>query len=173
MNTYMILLRTIHIVAGALWVGSAVFYLLFVEPTVKVLGPAGPKFMQDLIDRRRYPLFMNAVSALTVLAGLLLYWNTSGGLNMGWVRTGPGTGFTLGSLVALVVYAIGFFMLRPRAERMRALGQEIGRAGGPPTSAQTAELHKLGQELTSIGRWDAGLLTVSLIAMATARYWTF
>lgn len=173
MNTYMILLRTIHIVAGVLWVGSAIFYLLFVEPSVKVLGQEGPKFMQNLIDRRRYPLFMNMVSALTVVAGLLLYWNTSGGLQLAWVQTGPGLGFTLGSLVALVVYGIGFFMLRPRAERMGQLGQEIGRAGGPPTPAQAAELHKLGEELSSIGRWDALLLTVSLVAMATARYWAF
>lgn len=173
MNTYILLLRTVHILAGVLWVGSAIFYLLFVEPSVKALGAAGPKFLQDLIDRRRYPLYMNAVSALTLLAGLLLYWNTSGGLQLAWVRTGPGMGFTLGSLVALVVYAIGFLLLRPRAERMGQLGQAIGRAGGPPTPAQAAELHKLGEEMTSIGRWDAILLTVSLIAMATARYWAF
>lgn len=173
MNGILIVLRTIHIVAGVLWVGSAIFYPLFVEPTVKGLGPAGPKFMQDLIDRRRYPLYMNTVSALTVLAGLALYWMTSGGLQMAWVRTGPGIGFTIGSLVALVVYAIGFFMLKPRAERMGKLGQEIGRAGGPPTPEQAAALHTLGEEMTAIGRWDAILLTVSLIAMATARYWTF
>jgi hypothetical protein len=173
MTTYIMVLRTLHIMAGALWVGSAIFYFLFVEPVVKTLGPAGPKFMQDLIDRRRYPLYMNVVSALTVLAGLLLYWNTSGGLQMAWVRTGPGLGFTLGSLVALVVYALGFLMLKPRAERMGQLGQEIGQAGGPPTPVQAAELHKLGEEMTSIGRWDAILLTISLIAMATARYWAF
>jgi len=172
-NGILIVLRTIHIVAGVLWVGSAIFYLLFVEPIVKGLGPAGPKFMQDLIDRRRYPLFMNTVSALTILAGLFLYWMASGGLQMAWVLTGPGIGFTFGSLVALVVYAIGFFMLKPRAERMGKLGQDIGRTGGPPTPEQAAELHTLGEEMTAIGRWDAILLTVSLIAMATARYWTF
>lgn len=173
MNAYIIGLRIIHIVAGTLWVGSAIFYFLFVEPIVKTLGPVAPKFMQDLIDRRRYPLFMNVVSALTVLAGLLLYWNTSGGLQIAWVRTGPGLGFTLGSLVALAVYALGFFMLKPRAERMGQLGQEIGRAAGPPTPAQTDELRKLEEEMASIGRWDAILLTISLIAMATARYWAF
>jgi hypothetical protein len=173
MTTYLLLLRTVHVVAGALWVGSAIFYLLFVEPTVKGLGASGPKFMQDLIDRRRYPLYMNVVSALTILAGILLYWSTSGGLQLAWVRSGPGLGFTLGSLVALVVYLIGFFMLRPRAERMGWLGREIGRAGGPPTAVQAAELQKLGEQMTSIERVDALLLTVALLLMATARYWAF
>lgn len=173
MNTYILLLRTIHIFAGVLWVGSAIFYLLFVEPTVKAVGAAGPAFMQTLIERRRYPLFMNLVSALAILAGILLYWTTSGGLRLSWVRTGPGLGFTLGSVVALVVYAIGFFMLKPRSERLGQLGQEIGRAGGPPSAAQTSELHKLNEELAAIGRVDALLLTISLVAMATARYWAF
>jgi hypothetical protein len=173
MNTLILVMRTIHIVAGVLWVGSAIFYLLFVEPGVKALGPAGPKFMQDLVGRLRYPLYMNTVSALTILAGAVLYWFASGGLQTGWLGSGPGVGFTTGSLVGLAVWVLGFVMLKPRAERMGALGAEIGRAGGPPTAAQTAELHKLGEEMSSIGRLDAILLTISLVLMATARYWPF
>lgn len=173
MLVLLILLRIIHIGAGVLWVGSAIFYLLFVEPTVKSLGIVGPKFMQDLIERRRYPLYMNIVSALTVVAGALLYWLSSGGLQWTWIMSGPGLGFTLGSLVALVVYGIGFFMLKPRAERMGELGQAIGKAGGPPAAAQADELRRLGEEMSAIGRVDAVLLTVSLLLMATARYWWF
>jgi uncharacterized membrane protein len=166
-------LRFDHIVAGVLWVGSALFYLFFVEPAVRSLGPVGPKFMQDLIERRRYPLYMNMVSILTVLAGGALYWFSSGGLQLAWITTGPGLGFTIGSVVALVVWCIGFLMIRPRAERMGALGQEIGRAGGPPSAAQAVEMQTLRQEMTTIGRVDAVLLTISLVAMATARYWNF
>jgi uncharacterized membrane protein len=172
-NTLILALRTIHIFAGVLWVGSAIFYLLFVEPTVRTLGPAGPKFMQGLLEGRRYPLYMNLVSVLTVLAGGALYWFSSGGLQVAWLKSGPGIGFTLGSVVALGVWLLGFFMIRPRADRMGALGKEIGRAGGPPSAAQAAEMHKLSHELTSIERVDAILLTVALVAMATARYWSF
>ena len=69
MDAVLIVLRFLHIVGGVLWAGSAIFYVLFVEPGVKALGPAGPKFMQELIQARKYPLFMNVVSILTVLAG--------------------------------------------------------------------------------------------------------
>lgn len=173
MNVYILVLRTIHIVAGALWVGSSVFYLLFVEPSVKALGPSAPKFMQSIIEKRRYPLFMNVVASLTIVAGGLLYWTVSGGLNANWITSGPGLGFTVGSIVALVVYGIGFFMMRPRADRMGKLGKEIASNGGPPTEEQAGELAKIEKEMTSIGRWDAILLTVSLVLMATARYWAF
>jgi uncharacterized membrane protein len=170
---YVLVLRIVHIVAGTLWVGAAVSYFFFVEPTVKLLGPAGPKFMQGLIEKRRYPAFMNTVSMLTIVAGILLYWTASGGLQPAWITSGPGLGFTIGAIVAIVVFGIGFFMIRPRAERLGALGKEIGMAGGPPTPDQVAELQKLDAEMRRIERVDVILLTISLIAMATARYWSF
>lgn len=166
-----IVLRIFHIVGGALWVGSAIFYLLFVDPVVNLLGPAKPKFMQGLIEQRRYPLFMNAMSAFTIVAGALLLWNTSGGLQGAWFQTRAGLGFTIGSVAALLAYLVGFLMVRPRAGRMGALGKQIGMTGGPPTPEQAAELHKLEQELGTFGRLDAILLTIALVTMATARYW--
>jgi hypothetical protein len=56
---------------------------------------------------------------------------------------------------------------------MGQLGKEIGRAGGPPSAAQALEMQTLNQQLASIGRIDAVLLTVALVLMATARYWNF
>ena len=167
----LILFRAIHIVAGALWAGTAIFYFFLVEPAAKTLGPAAPKFMQALIEKRRYPLYMNIASALTIIAGALLYWNTSGGVQMIWVQSGPGLGFTIGSLAAIGAYLVGFFTLRPRAERMGKLGQQIGMSGGAPDPAQAAELQRLDQEMRSIERIDVILLTISLLTMATARYW--
>jgi len=170
---YLIILRIVHVVAGALWVGAGVYYFLFVEPTVKDLGPAGPQFMRSFMGKRRVPLFMNVVSSLTILAGLLLFWSTSGGLQGAWLTSGPGIGYTLGALAALVVYGIGFFMIRPRAERIGAISSAIAQAGGPPTAEQGMELQQLNEQMARIERVDVTLLMISLILMATARYWTF
>jgi hypothetical protein len=128
---------------------------------------------QDFIQKRRYPLFMNVVSALTIVAGALLYWIISGHLQPAWITTGPGTVFTIGAGAATVVYRIGFFMIRPRAERLAMLGKAVSNAGGPPAPEQAAELHKLSEEMTQVERVDVILLTLSLLAMATARYWSF
>ncbi len=169
--TIVFILRIVHIFSGALWVGSALSYFFFVEPVVKGLGLSGPKFMQGLIEKRRYPLYMNIVSTLTIVAGVLLYWSTSGGLQLVWIKTGAGIGFTTGAVVALVVYLIGFLMIRPRAERLGTLGKQIGMSGGAPTAEQAAELQQIDGEMRSIERIDVILLTISLIVMATARYW--
>lgn len=170
---YVLVLRLIHILAGVLWAGSAIFYFLFVEPTVKGLGPTGPKFMQGLIDKRHYPIFMNVASTLTILAGVLLFWHMSGGLQPAWILSKPGIGFTIGSVVAIAVFGIGFFMIRPRAGRMGAIGKAVAKANGQPTTEQAAELQRLEGEMHGIGRIEVILLTISLITMATARYWIF
>jgi hypothetical protein len=129
--------------------------------------------MGHFMGKLRFSTFMNVSSGLTVLAGALLYWRATDGRILAWVRTGPGLGFTLGSVVAIIVYLIGFFMIRPRADRMSALGKQIGMAGGPPNPEQAAELENLNRQLHAIGRVDFVLLSLSLILMATSRYWVW
>jgi len=172
MNVYLVLfLRIVHILAASLWVGGAVAYFGFVGPSVKASGPAGGQFMQQFIERRKYPIYMTIASALTVLAGVPLYLFASGGLQSSWITSGPGIVFTIGSVVAIVVFFLGTFMLAPRAKRMGALGREIGMSGGPPSPAQVAELEKLDKELYRIELADFILLMIATLAMATARYW--
>jgi uncharacterized membrane protein len=174
MNIYLIiLLRTIHIFSGVLWVGSAIFYIFLVKPTVKALGPAGPTFMGYLVTKQRLPLFMNTVALLTILSGIPLFIFVSGGLRIAWITTGPGIGFTIGSLVGIGVFFLGFLMIKPRGERLSEIGKEIAMAGRPPTFEQTAELEKIDQELSQVERLDFVLLTIALFTMATARYWSF
>lgn len=173
MEFLLILLRLIHVAGGALWAGAAIAYLFFFEPTAAALGPAAPKFMQHLVDKRRYPVFMNVASMLTIVAGLGLLWLVSGGLNVAWLTSGPGLGFTIGSVAALVAFGIGFFGIRPRAQRLGQLGAAMAAAGGPPTPEQGAELQRLGAEMHTYERWDVAFLMISLVTMATARYWVF
>ncbi len=174
MNIYLlVLLRLIHIFAGVGWVGGAVIHTLFIEPSARATAPESGKFMQYLMGKRRLSAYMGVTSGLTVLAGGLLFWNSSGGFQWAWIRSGPGLMFTLGSVVGLAVWLWGTLLIAPRAGRLSALGQAIGAAGGPPTPAQAAELHKLDKEISFIGRVDFVLLLVALFAMASARYWLF
>jgi hypothetical protein len=52
-------------------------------------------------------------------------------------------------------------------------GQAIAARNGPPTVEQGAELARLDAEMRTIELWDMILLTISLVTMATARYWSF
>ena len=173
MNVYLlILLRLIHVVAGILWGGAAIFYLFFVKPSVKSIGAAGPQFMQKLVERQRYPLFMISTSTLTILAGGILFWLSSGGFNLFWIQTGPRIGFTIGSLVALFAFIVGNFVIGPTAAKMSSLGLQIAMSGGSPNSGLIVEMQKLEKRLTHAENWDFILLVISMLTMATARYWT-
>jgi uncharacterized membrane protein len=174
MNIYLInILRLVHIFAGALWLGTAIFYLFYIKPTVKSIGPAGPQFMQILVERRRMPIFMTVASLLTVVAGIMLYIYASGGFNQAWIRTGTGIGFSIGSLAGLAAFIAGTFFIGPISGRMGVIGQQIAKSGGPPSQDQLNQLHVLEKRLSRVETIDFISLTISMIAMATARYWFF
>ncbi len=174
MNLYvLIFLRIVHIIAGVLWGGAAISYLFFVKPSVHSIGPAGPQFMQALAERRRYPLFMVSTSLLTVIAGGVLFWHSSGGFSLTWIQSGPGIGFTIGSLAALVAFVVGTFGIGPTSAQMGALGQQIGASGGPPSPEQIGLMQALEKKLSRAEKIDFIMLVVAMLTMATARYWFF
>jgi hypothetical protein len=174
MELYIILfLRILHIVAGVLWAGAAIVYVTHVKPSVQLIGPAGPMFMQAYVGRRKYPLFMQVNSILCVGAGAILFWFASGGLSAAWLSSGPGIGFTIGSVAGLLSFVLGAAFIGPRAGRIGQLGEAIAAGGGPPTAEQAAEMHRLEEQLSRLENIEFALLVVALVTMATARYWFF
>jgi len=174
MNIYLlILLRLTHVVAGILWGGAAVYYLFFVKPSVKAIGPAGPQFMQNLAQRRKLPLFMIGTSLLTVMAGGILYWFSSGGFSAAWIVSGPGIGFTLGSLAALIAFLVGGLGIGPTSAKMGALGGQIATSGSGPTPEQAGAMQAMEKRLNFAEQVDFVMLVIAMLTMATARYWTF
>jgi len=170
---YLIVLRFVHVIASVCWAGGGFIFFLFVEPTAKSMAPMGMQFIQHMTVKRRFSIFMVVSSTLTVLSGALLVWQAASGQWLAWIKTGPGLGFALGSLVGVVVYCVGMFMVNPRALRLAQIGQEIQAAGGPPTPQQGAELQRLDKEMSTYSLIDFVLVALSLALMATARYWLF
>ena len=170
MDWYVIILRVIHIGAGVFWVGAAFVLFLFIQPSARELGPAGQAFMGHLTTRKKLPLAVLLAGAVTVLAGLLLYWRASAGLDADWIASGPGIGFTVGGLAAIVTLALGLTVTKPAIDRMGALGREIGTSGGQPTPEQASELQRLQARTVLVGRVSLVLLAIAVVAMAIARF---
>jgi uncharacterized membrane protein len=170
---YLLVLRLIHIFASVCWAGGASIFFIFVEPTAKALPPTGMQFVQFMTTKRRFSIFMVVSSTLTVLTGALLIWQRSSGDFLRYMNTGPGLVFTLGSITGLCVYFVGMLGINPRALKLAKIGNEIQAAGGPPTSAQDVELHKLDREMSIFSLVDFILVALSLALMASARYWVF
>ena len=173
MLVYLVVIRLVHIISSVCWAGGAAIFFLFVGPTAKALAPDGMQFVQHMVVKRRFSIFMVISSTLTVVSGALLIWQHASGRWLSYVQTGPGLVFTIGSAVGILVYFIGMFGVNPRAKQIAKLGGEIQAAGGRPTPQQGAELQKLDKEMSTFDLVDFVLVAVSLVLMASARYWVF
>lgn len=170
MDAYMIVFRIIHIASAILWAGSAVFYTAFVGPTVETLGPEAGRFFNHLVRQRKAVIFFLVVSTLTVVAGGFLYWRVSAGLDIDWIQTGVGTGFTVGAIAGIIAWLVVVGVLAPTSYRLTALGQQLSAAGRPPSQEQTASLQTLQSRLKAFSLITIASLGIAALAMATARY---
>ena len=170
-SAFWIVFRFIHVVSAILWVGSAFAIFVFVEPTAAAFGPEGGRFMGSMVEKRKLPQVVTGLSALTVLGGVVLYLKTSSGLETDWISSGPGIGFTIGAVSAIIAFVMGLVAIKPTIERMTALGAEIESAGGPPRPEQAATMQQLTERFKALGKADLVLILIAASTMATARYW--
>lgn len=165
-----LLLRTIHILAGVCWVGAVVFLACFLIPAIRAAGPGGGAVMSQLGQVRRMPLYMMLTAILAVLSGIGLYWRDSGGFQSAWRTTPTAMTFGAGAVLAILALIIGAAVNSPAGKRMGMLAAEMQRAGGPPAAEQIAEMQRLQARLAGATNLVAVLLILATIAMAVARY---
>lgn len=170
MDWLQLVLRIVHIFAGVAWVGGAALFFFYIEPTINKLGPDAERFVEEVVNRRRLPVYFGAVSTLAVLSGLILYWRDSNGLQLTWITSPQGLAFTIGGLTAIGAWLGGAVFVGPAVERVAAVGAEIKAAGGPPAPELLARMHVAQERLRTIGLIDLILLGITVLAMAVARY---
>lgn len=165
MQFILIILRLIHIAAGAFWAGSALMIALVLLPGVRKAGPGGERGL----PMAQISQAMSLTSLLTTLSGLLLYGWVSR-FAWGWIASPLGIGFTLGSLAGLAAFLLGLLSTGPTAKKLAALGGQLAAAGGPPNPEQLAELGRLQAKLATSSTRSTILATAALALMAVARY---
>jgi uncharacterized membrane protein len=170
MLTLLLVLRVIHILGGVFWAGSSFLMTGFIEPTVRSAGDDGRRFMQRFNSQSRFSTVIAVAAGATVLAGLWMIWIVSAG-SAAFFETGRGLGLTIGMLAGILAFILGFVMQNRPLRRMASIGGEIAAAGRPPTPEQVATMEKLMGTVRLGGRLVAALLLVSVVTMATARYW--
>jgi uncharacterized membrane protein len=167
MNILLIILRLIHIVAGAYWVGAAWMTTLYIEPTSRAAGAEGQKFMQKLMEGGRFSRSIAVAAVLTVVAGAILYYQI-------WWQVGLNSsvtlGFTFGAIVGIIALVVGGAVTSPASAGLSRLGAQIAAGGQPPTPEQLGQIKQFQARLAQSGRWTAVLTAISLAAMAVARY---
>lgn len=166
-----LVLRLIHIGAGSFWVGAVFTFFLFVQPAAVAAGPGAMGFTYQLIHHRRLPIVILGSAATTVLAGIWLLVITSNGLDPDLLFDEARLGYTVGGLAAILTFGLGALYVFPRTRTVeRTIGRLIAEAR-PPTPDEQQVLARAGRESRSAGWLVLIGLTVSVLAMATARLW--
>jgi hypothetical protein len=170
MDTYMVVLRIVHILAGVFWVGAALTTILFLQPTAREVGPAAGPFMAHLAGKKKLVDWVLRAAGLTILAGALMYWRVSGGLDWDWITTAYGISLTIGALCAIAAFSLGLSVVRPTIMATLAIGREVAASGGPPTPEQGAQLQALQKRGHAVGQVIVPLLVIAVGGMAGAQY---
>ena len=168
-QTITLVLRLVHIVGGVFWVGAVFLMVGFIFPTVRETGPAGGRFMQELMQRR-LSVFMNSAAGLTMLSGLIMYGRMTAATNGAWAGTRAGMTFGIGGLATIVAGIIGGAIVGRGGARLAKLSQAAHASGGAPSPEQAAEIGRLQARMTKAMRAVAVLLFIAVAAMATGRY---
>jgi hypothetical protein len=168
-DVYMVVLRIVHILAGTFWVGAALTTFFFLAPTAREIGPAAGQFMTHLAQNKRLPDITLGAGGLTVLAGLLMYWRVTNGLDTEVLSSAYGVSLTVGALCAIAALALGGSIVRPSMVRAISIGREAAAAGGP-TPEQQAQMQALQGRVRATGAVIVPLLIVAVAGMAAARY---
>lgn len=170
MSLLVVTLRLVHIVLGAFWAGTLIFFAMFLVPSVREAGPEGAKVMAAL-QRRRFLEVMPAVALLTIISGIWLYWRLSGGLSSAWITSPGGLSLGIGGALSIVAFIIGVGIMRPATLRAGALARQLAAAPeGPERSALANDVQQLRRRGMIAGRVVAGLLVMTTALMAVARY---
>ena len=170
MDPLVIVLRFVHVVAGAIWVGMVVFTTFFLMPAIQEVGPDGGKVMAA-VQRRGLMTVIPILALAALISGIWLYLRAAAGMPAEFGRSPVGMAYGLGGLAGIVAWVLGVAVLRPSMLKAMALGQSLG----PSSSAEArqsvmAEAQRLRARAAAASRATAYLLLFSVTAMAVARY---
>jgi uncharacterized membrane protein len=166
-----VVLRLIHILSGAFWLGAAVTMFVFLQPAAQATAPEGQRFMLHLLRNRRFSEVVLVAALLTGAAGAILFWRDTNGLQLESMTQKGSIGFTVGGVAGGIALLAFLLVGYPAGRRVIAIGNRLETELRGPTEDEQRSLAAAQRVLNRIGSTVLVLLVLAAAAMATARYW--
>ncbi len=151
MTSYLVF-KYLHVALAIAWLGGGLTVLMLGAAAARKNDPAEQlaviRQVVYLSNRLFVPASLGALITGAIAASILGLWGQA------WV--------IIGLMGFAATFGLGFFIIKPRAERIAALSQAEG-----PSAAVTA----LGRELIEISKFDYVLLFVIVAAMVLKPQW--
>lgn len=172
MDALMIVLRIVHIFAGAIWFAVFLLEVFLFTPLIQQLLAGTNKTTGALVASRIYgnPLMkigFPIAATLTFLAGFWLYYRTSDGFDAAWMKQTSNQVLSTGVILGLVALVHGGAVVGPLSSKTRKAAEAAATA---TTDTQLSELAALKGRHATQSLVSLVLVAVTLLTMATFRY---
>lgn len=169
-NLLFLVIRSLHVLLAATWVGTVAFLYLFLIRVLDDAGPAAGPVMAGM-GRRGISALIASVGGLTVLTGIWLYWRFTGGFDPVASASMGARVFGAGGVAGILALIIGGAIVGRSAKKMSDLAAA---AAGTADSAQRqtllTQMTATKRRMVTFGRIVLVLQVVALVCMAIGHY---
>lgn len=163
----LVILRAIHVLGAVIWAGGTIVLASYHE---YVIDPGDPeRTLKRMADYDDMSTMIGASGIVAVLAGLVLYWIVSSGLNLAWITSSYGVTITIGAFAGLLAMAVAVPLVGVTNNRSVDLYEEV-RDAQALSSQQADTVDRLYRRLRLGERIAALLMVIAALAMAVAQY---
>lgn len=170
-NLLFLIIRSLHVLLAATWVGTVAFLYLFLMRVLDDVGPAAGPVMAGM-GRRGISVLIASVGGLTVLTGIWLYWRFTGGFDPTASATMGARVFGAGGAAGILALIIGGAVVGRSAKKMGELlaASAAGTIDSSQRQALLTQVAALKRRMVIFGRVVLVLQVVALVCMAIGHY---
>lgn len=166
MNTELVVLRIVHILAGVFWVGAAVYLTFVLEPKLRQAGDQIERAVLVQVSKLN-SLWITLSAIITIVAGFALISRTPGRSFEQLFDNGWGWAIGLGLIASLLAFFLSGWVGANTAKLRRSLTSPDASSNSDLDAEQLASIRSriaLGSKI------NAALVVIAVGTMAAARY---
>lgn len=165
-----LLLRAVHVLFAAVWLGMTAFVGIFLMPSMQEAGPGAGPVMAGIM-RRKFPVVMASLGGTVVLTGIYLYWRFTGGFDPALSSSRSAMVFGTGGTAGLLAFIIGGSMVARNAKKMAELSAKLpSMPEGPERAAVASQVEAARARVKKFTPIVLVLQMIALAAMAIGHY---
>ena len=166
-----LLIRILHVLLAALWVGTTAFSVLFLDRLMAEPSPASSTTILTTLGRGGFNAFMASVGGLTVLSGLWLYWRFTGHFDPALSASRGARVFGTGGLAGIIALIVGGSVIGRTFKKMTAIAARAASLpDGPERTTLLSQIDAARARVHTTG-WIVFMLQIlALATMAVGHY---
>ena len=164
LSPFDVIVRVLHIVSAAIWLGAAIFVGWFLMPAIIEAGPDGGKVMGG-VQRRGWVVVAAIIAVFTVVSGIYLYIPYMGSPST------MGSMLGAGGIVGIIAMILGGVVVSRSLAQANAVSAQIAATPeGPARQALMAKARDLRTRGLLFTRIVSILVLLAMMMMASAAY---